>query len=207
MTSKAVFLDRDGIINELVYFPEQGIVDSPFIPGQVRLTPFVAQAINRFHDMGFKVIVISNQPGIAKGHFDETTFNAISRKIRDLLRRSSATLDGEYYCFHHPSGTRKEYTGECDCRKPKSGLILKAAKEHNVSLANSFMLGDGSVDVKAGHAAGCLTILVASANDLLLKILSEQDARPDYLAKTLKEAVGIVERFVSLHQSEREVGD
>lgn len=195
MSAKAAFVDRDGIINELVYFSEHGIVDSPFIPEQVRLTPFAIQAVNRFHEMGFKVIVISNQPGIAKGHFDEATFDAISSKIRGLLRRGNAVLDAEYYCFHHPNGIREEYTRECDCRKPKPGLILKAADEHGISLANSFMLGDGSVDVKAGHDAGCTTILVASDNDLLLRILSEQDAKPDYLARNVKEAVGIVEKL------------
>ena len=195
MSAKAAFLDRDGIINELVYFPEHGIVDSPFIPGQVRLTPFAIQAVNRFHEMGFKVIVISNQPGMAKGHFDERTFDAISSKVRDLLRRGNAILDGEYYCFHHPNGTREEYTKECDCRKPKPGLLLNAAKDHDVSLANSFMLGDGLMDVIAGHDAGCATILVASANDFLLKMLNEQDAQPDYLVRTMKEAVGIVEKL------------
>jgi len=195
VSAKAAFLDRDGIINELVYFPEHGIVDSPFIPGQVRLTPFAIQAVNRFHEMGFKVIVISNQPGMAKGHFDERTFDAISSKVRDLLRRGNAILDGEYYCFHHPNGTREEYTKECDCRKPKPGLLLNAAKDHDVSLANSFMLGDGLMDVIAGHDAGCATILVASANDFLLKMLNEQDAQPDYLVRTMKEAVGIVEKL------------
>ena len=195
MSAKAAFLDRDGIINELVYFPEHGIVDSPFIPGQVRLTPFAIQAVNRFHEMGFKVIVISNQPGMAKGHFDERTFDAISSKVRDLLRRGNAILDGEYYCFHHPNGTREEYTKECDCRKPKPGLLLNAAKDNDLSLANSFMLGDGLMDVIAGHDAGCATILVASANDFLLKMLSEQDAQPDYLVRTMKEAVGIVEKL------------
>jgi len=195
VSAKAAFLDRDGIINELVYFPEHGIVDSPFTPRQVRLTPFAVHAVNRFHDLGFKVIVISNQPGMAKGHFDERTFDAISSKVRELLRRGNATLDGEYYCFHHPNGTRKEYTKECDCRKPKPGLILNAAKDHDVSLANSFMLGDGLMDVIAGHDAGCATILVASANDFLLKMLSEQDAQPDYLVRTMKEAVGIVEKL------------
>jgi D,D-heptose 1,7-bisphosphate phosphatase len=195
VSAKAAFLDRDGIINELVYFPEHGIVDSPFIPEQVRLTPFAIQAVNRFNEMGFKVIVISNQPGMAKGHFDETTFDAISSKIHDLLRRGNATLDGEYYCFHHPNGIRKEYSKECDCRKPKPGLILKAAKDHDISLANSFMLGDGLMDVKAGHDAGCATILVAAANNFLLKLLSEQDAQPDHLAGTVKDAIGIVQNF------------
>jgi D-glycero-D-manno-heptose 1,7-bisphosphate phosphatase len=195
VNTKAVFLDRDGIINELVYFPEHGIVDSPFTPEQVRLTPFAIEAINRFHNLGYKVIVISNQPGMAKGHFDEATFDLMSDKIHELLRKGNATLDAEYYCFHHPNGVRKEYSTVCDCRKPKPGLILKAAREHNISPAESFMLGDGSIDVKAGRDAGCTTILVASANDLMLRILSEQDARPDYLVRTLEDAVRIVEGF------------
>lgn len=195
MSLKAAFLDRDGIINELVYFPEHGIVDSPFLPGQVRLTPFAIQAVNRFHEMGFKVIVVSNQPGVAKGHLDESTFDAVSHRIHELLGTGNATLDFEYYCFHHPNGIRKEYSIECECRKPKPGLILKAAKDHDISLARSFMLGDGLVDVKAGHDAGCATILVASDNDLLRRMLSEQDAQPDYLARTLKEGVGIVEKL------------
>jgi D-glycero-D-manno-heptose 1,7-bisphosphate phosphatase len=195
VSTKAAFLDRDGIINELVYFPEHGIVDSPFTPEQVRLTPFAIQAVNRFHDMGYKVIVISNQPGMAKGHFDEPSFDLMSNKMRELLRKGNATIDGEYYCFHHPNGVRKEYSRVCDCRKPKPGLILKAAREHDISLADSFMLGDGSIDVKAGRDAGCTTILVASTNDLLMRILSEQDARPDYIARTLEDAVQIVEDF------------
>jgi D-glycero-D-manno-heptose 1,7-bisphosphate phosphatase len=195
---KAVFLDRDGIINELVYFSEQGIVDSPFTPEQLRLTPFAVKAVNRFHELGYKVILISNQPGMAKAHFDEQTFYTISLRMRELLKEGNAYLDGEYYCFHHPNGVREEYRKVCDCRKPKPGLILRAAKDHNVSLARSFFVGDGPVDVKAGREAGCKTVLVASTNGLLLRLLTEQDAEPDYLVKTLEEAVRIVEDCVRL---------
>lgn len=190
---KAVFLDRDGIINELVYFPEQGIVDSPFTPEQMRLTPFAVDAVNRFHELGFRVVLISNQPGIAKGHFDESTFDTISLRMRELLRQGNAYLDGEYYCFHHPNGVREEYRKVCDCRKPRPGLLLRAAKDHNISLAQSFFVGDGLIDVKAGREAGCRTVLVASANRLLLRLLTEQDAEPNYLVRTLEEAVRIVE--------------
>jgi len=176
---KAVFLDRDGIINELVYFPDQGIVDSPFTPEQMRLTPFAVDAVNRFHELGYKVIVISNQPGMAKGHFDEPTFDMISLRMRELLRKGNAYLDGEYYCFHHPNGVRDEYRKVCDCRKPKPGLILRAAKDQGISPAQSFFVGDGLVDVKAGREAGCKTVLVASTNGLLLRLLTKQDAEPD----------------------------
>jgi D,D-heptose 1,7-bisphosphate phosphatase len=186
-------MDRDGIINELVYYPEQSIVDSPFTAQQFRLAPFAIQAINRFHQLGYKVIVISNQPGMAKRHFDESTFDSIRARMKDLLSEGNAELDGEYYCFHHPNGIREDYRVVCDCRKPKPGLIIRAAKDHNVTLAESFFIGDGIVDVRAGNEAGCTTVLVASVNGLLVKLMSEQGTEPDYLVRTLEEAVGVVE--------------
>jgi D,D-heptose 1,7-bisphosphate phosphatase len=186
-------LDRDGIINELVYFPDQGIVDSPFTPEQFRLTSFASQAVNRFHDLGLKVILISNQPGLAKGHLDERTFDSIRLRMHEALRKENAYLDGEYYCLHHPNGVREEYRIVCDCRKPKPGLIIRAAKDHAISLSESFFIGDGIVDVKAGHEAGCKTIIVAPANGLLLKLLEEDGTEPDYLVRTLEEATKIIE--------------
>jgi len=198
---KAVLLDRDGIINELIYFPEQGTVDSPFLPDQMKLTPFAASSINRFHEMGFKVFVISNQPGMARDHFDEATFDSISRRMRELLKQGDAYVDGEYYCFHHPQGSREQYRIVCDCRKPKPGLILRAASDHGFSLPDTFFIGDGIVDMKAGRAAGCKTVLVASVNAFLLKLLAEQNAEPDFLVRTLDEAVKVVERNTSAHRT------
>ena len=188
-----MFVDRDGIINELVYFPEHGIVDSPFTPQQVHLTPFAISAVNRFHELGYLVIVISNQPGLAKGHFDAATFDLMSRRLRDLLAEGGAYLDGEYYCFHHPNAVRERLRIVCDCRKPKPGLIVRAAKELGISLPQSFFLGDGTVDVKAGNDAGCKTILVAPANALLMKKLDELGAKPDFLVRSLEEGVKIIE--------------
>lgn len=193
LSVKAVFLDRDGIVNELVYYPEQGIIDSPFTTQQMKLTPFAVEAVNRLHDLGFKVILISNQPGMAKGHFDEATFDQMRLRMRELLERDGAFLDGEYYCFHHPNGVRENYRKVCDCRKPKPGLLITAAKDLKISLTESFFIGDGLVDVKAGREAGCKTILVASANGFLLNLLAEQNAEPDYLVKTLEDAIRIVE--------------
>jgi len=196
--AKAVLLDRDGIINELMYFPEQGTVDSPFLVDQMKLTPFAVSSIIRFHELGFRVFVISNQPGMAKGHFDEATFDSISRRMRELLKEGDAYVDGEYYCFHHPQGSLEKYRMVCDCRKPLPGLILKAARENNFSIPDTFMIGDGIVDVKAGRAAGCRTILVASVNGFLLKLLADQNAEPDFLVRTLHEAVKVVERTTSV---------
>ena len=103
---KAVFLDRDGVINELIYHQEQGIIDSPFTAERFRLLPSVGEAIKRFHEMEYKVILVSNQPGIAKGHISEETFEKIRKKMREDLAREGAFLDGEYYCFHWHAPTK-----------------------------------------------------------------------------------------------------
>jgi len=184
-----------------MYFPEQGTVDSPFLPDQMKLTPFAVSSINSFHEMGFKVFVISNQPGMARAHFDEATFDSISRRMRELLKQEDAYVDGEYYCFHHPQGSREEYRVVCNCRKPKPGLILRAASDHGFSVPDTFFIGDGIVDMKAGRAAGCKTVLVASVNGFLLKLLSEQNAEPDFLVRTLDEAVKVVERNTPVHRT------
>jgi D,D-heptose 1,7-bisphosphate phosphatase len=177
---KAVFMDRDGIISELVYYPELGVVDSPFTIEQFKLTPSAVQAVNCFHELGYRVIVISNQPGIAKGHFDEATFDLIRLRMHDLLRRANVQLDGEYYCFHHPDAVREEYRKVCDCRKPRAGLILRAARDHNITLAKSFFIGDGLGDVKAGREAGCITVLVASQNGFLLRLNVTENPNYDF---------------------------
>src|SRR3989304_5687400 len=99
---KAIFLDRDGVVNEMIYYPEHGLLDSPFTAAQFRLLPHVAEAINKFQNFGFKVVIASNQPGIAKGHFSEATFEAVRDKMQSELEREGAVLDGEFYWLHPP---------------------------------------------------------------------------------------------------------
>jgi len=159
---KAVFLDRDGVVNELIYYPEQGIVDSPFTLQQFRLLPGVAEAIKMFHEEGFKVVIVSNQPGIAKGHFSYETFEQLREKMRGELIKEEAFLDGDYYCLHHPEAKIEALKVDCECRKPKPGLLLRAAKELGLDLSQSWMIGDGLTDVKTGKAAGCRTVLLGN---------------------------------------------
>ena len=191
--NKAVFLDRDGVINELVYYPEHGIVDSPFTPNQFRLLPKVAKAIARFHELGFKVVVVSNQPGIAKGYLSQETFAEIRSKMNRELARRGAFLDAEYYCFHHPEAKVKSLKVKCECRKPKPGLLLQAAEEHDICLVRSWFIGDGLTDVQAGNKAGCKTILLGRMKCELCHLMEEQDARPDAIAPNLLSATQIVE--------------
>src|SRR3972149_1704709 len=131
----AVFLDRDGVINKIVYFPEHGILDSPLNPRQFRLLPGAAEAIRVFNRLGLKVIVVSNQPAVAKGKMTEALFGQIRQKMNGSLAKKGARLDGEYYCFHHPKAKVAQYRSDCDCRKPKPGLILKAAKDFELDVS------------------------------------------------------------------------
>ena len=128
MKNKAVFLDRDGVINEIIYHKEMGIVDSPFTVEQFNLLPDVGKAINRFKNQGFKVILVSNQPGIAKDHFDMEVFEKIKEKMINELAKTGANLDAEYYCIHHPEAKIEKYKEICNCRKPKSGLFINLIK-------------------------------------------------------------------------------
>lgn len=160
---RAIFLDRDGTINKYVGFL-RNIDDFELIDG-------VADAIKKINDSGYLAIVITNQPVIARGEVSLEELNEIHRKMETLLGQKGAYLDGIYYCPHHPdkgfTGERIEYKIDCDCRKPKPGLIFKAAKDFNIDLAFSYMIGDGESDVLCGKNAGCMSKLIDDSNSLI----------------------------------------
>nr|WP_294682089.1 D-glycero-beta-D-manno-heptose 1,7-bisphosphate 7-phosphatase [uncultured Anaerotignum sp.] len=158
---KAIFLDRDGTINKYVGFL-RNIDDFELIDG-------VAQAIKKINASGYLAIVVTNQPVIARGEVTVPQLQEIHNKMETLLGLEGAYLDAIYYCPHHP---HKGYEGEipelkidCDCRKPKPGMLLKAAEDFNIDLGQSYMVGDGENDVKAGIAAGCKSILINEAEE------------------------------------------
>jgi D-glycero-D-manno-heptose 1,7-bisphosphate phosphatase len=189
LNSRGVLLDRDGVINELAYFPEVGVIDSPLNPSQFKLLPRVPEAIRTLNDLGFKVAIVSNQPAVAKGKMTERLFAEIRSKMRKELEQEGAHLDAEYYCFHHPDAVREEYRVNCECRKPKPGLLLKASSELGLDPSKSFSVGDSLVDIKAGKAAGFTTILIGSMKCDLCRLMDQEDAHPDYVAASLIKAV------------------
>ncbi len=189
---KAAFLDRDGVINELIYYQEHGIVDSPFSVEQFRLLPGVGEAIKRLRDAGYKIVVISNQPGIAKGNMLEEIFRKIRQKMKDELAEEGAYLDGEYYCLHHPEARVEKFRANCECRKPRPGLLLQAAQDMGIDLSRSWMLGDGLTDIRAGKEAGCRTILLGRMKCELCSLMDKENARPDFVATNLTEASGYI---------------
>ena len=191
----AVFIDRDGVINELIYFQDLGIIDTPFTPEQFRLIPGVGEAIRAINKMGYKAIVVSNQPGIARNHFGEETLAQIDAKMKQELARAGAFLDAIYYCPHHPRADNGTYRMECDCRKPKPGLLLRAARDLNIDLSASYMVGDNITDIQAGRSAGCRTILVGRMKCELCHMMEEARVKPDFIVPGLLEAAeGIRDR-------------
>jgi len=110
----AVFLDRDGVVNELVYYEEHSIIDSPFTVAQFRLLPGVIEAVRQLRDVGYTVVLVSNQPGIAKGHMSREAFDRIKERMKEELAKGGACLDGEYYCLHHPEAVVAELRTNCE---------------------------------------------------------------------------------------------
>ncbi|MDE1858775.1 MAG: HAD family hydrolase [Thaumarchaeota archaeon] len=192
MTARATFLDRDGFIDEMVYYADPGVVDSPFTPKQFELVEGIGPALRAIKAAGYKLVLVSNQPGMAKKHLTFATFRKIRAKMRRLLAAEGVELDGEYYCFHHPQAKLAKYRVDCDCRKPKPGMLLQAARDLGLDLAHSIMIGDGLNDVIAGKRAGCKTILVANLNSLLSEKMDETGTRPDFVARNVTEAADIV---------------
>ena len=155
---KAVFIDRDGTINRYVGFL-RNIDDFELIPG-------VESAVRRINESGYLAIVITNQPVIARGEVTTAQLREIHNKMETMLGAKGAYIDAIYYCPHHPhkgfAGEIEELKIDCTCRKPKPGMLLKAAEDFNIDLSRSWMIGDGSNDVNAGKAAGCRTVLIGT---------------------------------------------
>lgn len=189
---KAIFLDRDGVVNELVYFQEQGIIDSPFTPYQFHLCPGVPQAIKRFQNAGYKIIIVSNQPGVAKGHMTLNNFNRIDETMKAQLEKEGVFLDGVYYCLHHPEAVIEQYRIDCKCRKPKPGLILKAVKDMDIDVSQSWFIGDNLTDIKAGKNAGCHTLLLSKMRCELCNLMHNEGIKPEAIKLNLLKAADFI---------------
>ena len=157
---KAIFLDRDGTINQYVGFL-RNIADFELLDG-------VSEAIKKINQSGYLAIVVTNQPVIARGEVTWEELHEIHKKMEMLLGKDGAYIDGLYICPHHPDkgfeGERPEYKVDCDCRKPKPGLLLQAARDFNIDLSQSYMIGDSNRDVEAGRKAGCKESIMIETN-------------------------------------------
>jgi D-glycero-D-manno-heptose 1,7-bisphosphate phosphatase len=186
----AVFLDRDGVLNELVPDPVSGVPESPLRVEDVRLVPAAAAAALRLQEIGFALVCVSNQPAAAKGKVSATQLLAVHDRVLQLLGEEGVKLDASRICMHHEQGIVPELAGRCECRKPAPGMLLDAARSLGIDLARSWMVGDTDADVEAGKTAGCATLLVTHRGSAHKRL---QAVSPDLVAPSLADAVGRIE--------------
>jgi D-glycero-D-manno-heptose 1,7-bisphosphate phosphatase len=179
---RAVFLDRDGTVNaEVGYLSDLA---------DLRLIPGAGAAIKRFQEAGLKVILVTNQSGVARGYFPESLVHEAHELLDQMLRNEGAKIDAVYYCPHHPTEGNSSFTMECDCRKPGTGLIDRAAWDHGIDVERSYVVGDKWSDVELGQRVGAHAILVQSgfAPDDPGNIRPVHLSDPDFIAHTISEA-------------------
>lgn len=184
MTRAAVFLDRDGTINE-----QMGYINhlSRFV-----MLPGVSKAIRRLNDFGFLTVVVSNQSGVARGYYPlELVHQVHSVLIRRLQEEAEAVVDAILFCPHHPQGVVPEFSWDCECRKPKTGLVDQACKIFEIDLSRSFMVGDMGSDMEFARRAGLTGILVRTGYGLgeIEYVLPRKQAGPAHIARDLADAV------------------
>jgi len=196
MRQKAVLLDRDGVLNDYVYNPEFGTVDSPKSPAEFSLSAGAGEAVAEFNRLGFVVVVVSNQPGIAKGKFTPALLEQVNDKMRAGIAAAGGKLDAIYYCLHHPEAALPAYRIRCECRKPRPGMLLDAARDLNIDLSQSYMIGDGLTDIQAGRAAGTHTIFIGQAKPYVIEEFEKHNVQPDFLVPDLASAVGLIQQHL-----------
>ncbi len=181
---KAVFLDRDGVICE-----ERGYLKDI---QHLRLIPGAAKALRLLHKHGFKIIVVTNQSGVARGYFSEQFVEQVHREIEKMLSKEGARLDDLYFCPHYPDGKVEPYCIECTCRKPSPGMLLEAGREHGLDLRQSYLVGDKITDLECAYRAGVKGILVLTGygRDEVKKLDGSYMTNPSFVARDLLEAAG-----------------
>jgi len=188
---KAVFLDRDGVLNELVLNPATGEYEPPHFPKDLVLYPGVLESLQLLDKSGFELFLVSNQPDFAKGKTTLENIQAVHEKLDGILKSAGLIFSEYYYCYHHPRGIVPEYSFDCACRKPKPHIIIKAAQDYGIDLKNSWMIGDRDSDIECGKSAGVKTILIENIHSLSYRGSSS----PDFSAANLKIAVQIIVQY------------
>jgi D-glycero-D-manno-heptose 1,7-bisphosphate phosphatase len=183
--NKAVFLDRDGVINPLVYNVDTGEYESPHFLDDFSLYPYVLKSLKIIKDLDFKIIIISNQPSYAKGKTSMENIKAIENMLYVFSEENDKLIDEYYYCYHHPNGIIPEYTQQCRCRKPGTLFLEKAIEEFGLSSEKCYFIGDQDVDIQCGNSMGIYTIKIDNKHSLT----KSGNSIPEETATNLYEAV------------------
>lgn len=186
---RAAFIDRDGVITELVTDPESGRPESPLRVEDVALVPGAAAALRRLAAGGLLLVGVSNQPAAAKGKVSREQLSDVQRRVVELLAAEGVRFDAFRLCLHHPDAVISELKGDCGCRKPAPGMLIDAAHELGIDVVRSWMLGDTDSDVEAGAAAGCRTVLVEHPGSAHKRA---GDQRPDATVADIAAAAALI---------------
>lgn len=174
----AIFLDKDGtLIQDIPYNVD---------PSRIEWMPGALAGLQQLQSAGYRLIVVSNQSGVARGFFPEVALQAVAAELQQRLAQADLVLTGFYYCPHHPEGVIEPYRKDCTCRKPAPGLILRAAAEHHIDLQRSWMIGDILHDVEAGRRVGCQTVLLDNGHETEWNLSPLRS--PHMVASTLQDA-------------------
>jgi D-glycero-D-manno-heptose 1,7-bisphosphate phosphatase len=166
MKSKAVFLDRDGVINPLVYNPNTSEYESPHYPGDFSIYTYVIKSLRLIKKHGYKIIIVSNQPSYAKGKTSLENIKAIEKLLSDFSAENGELIDEYYYCYHHPDGIVPEYAISCRCRKPNTLFLEKAVEKFGLNKEKCCFIGDQDADIMCGKAMGFYTIKIDNKHSM-----------------------------------------
>ena len=177
-TLGAIFMDRDGTVSEEVGYMYHAGLYKPF--------PWTGPAIRRINESGMKAVLVTNQSGISRGYFSQATLDEVHKVLKDELQRWDARLDAIYYCPHAPADG-------CACRKPGTGMLMQAEKDHGIDLRSSYVVGDRYLDIRMAHAVGAKGVLVQTGDGRVeLESRKGEDVQPDFVAENLLAAVEII---------------
>ena len=187
--NRAVFLDRDGTINE-----EMGYINHI---SRFKIFDFAFEAIRILNTLGFKVIVLTNQSGLARGYFDENLLNKVHKSLIENSRKENAVIDQIYFCPHHKNGNVKKYAVECDCRKPRPGMLLKAKQDFNISLTDSYLIGDRHKDIEFASGNGIKAIMVLTGYGFgeYQHQKSNWSVNPDFICDNILDAAKLIQKI------------
>ena len=196
MLSKVVFFDKDGTL----------VKDVPYNvdPDLIQLTEGALDGLRLLQEHEYRLFIVTNQSGVARGYFEEQALSAVEKRLQGLLSAAGVRLSGFYYCPHHPRGNVPKYSVECSCRKPQPGMLQKAALEHRINLASSWLVGDILNDIEAGNRAGCRTVLVDNGNET--EWILNPRRHPGFTVKNLFEAASTIVRE-SLQEQDLSYGE
>lgn len=185
--NKAIFLDRDGVINEMNFNKERKVFVPPYKREELKIYAGVIESLRKFQENNFKLFLVSNQPDYATGMTGLENLAEVHDELNKILESNNIDFTEYYYCYHHPSGIIPEYSIECECRKPKNYFVLKAISDYNIDKEKSWFIGDRDKDVLCGISSGLKTIRIESG---YYEYKNKVDA--DFVVKDINEASKII---------------